>query len=472
VATVAALFIVGGLACAHLLPDRNSAQHLSNWRPLLGPIDHPTLGLGSVLEILWPAAALGYLARIAAPPESRRMVAWAGGAALAFVIFAFDWPERSVPIATALLMGTTWTVFGSIFAPSTAVAASPGEMERRIATPLIHRLAITFAVMIAGLSFSADSPAQSGGARLLVGPQHAIKSPSAAAGFARDGDIVEIEAGLYAGDAAVWKQNELTIRGVGGRPHLRADGAHAEGKAIWVIKGRNTTIENIEFSGAKVADRNGAGIRLEGAGVTIRGCHFHHNENGILAAPHADSDIVIEQSEFNHNGFGDGQSHNLYIGTVRSFTLRHSYVHHAIAGHNVKSRAWTNLIEHNRIMDERDGRSSYAIDLPNGGLSHVIGNVLHQGPMNLNKRIVAYGAEGYRNPLRRLLFIDNTIVNDDPSGAEFLFVRAGAETIHVEGNIFSGPGRHPAGNNFRVSKSAFVDPGKFDFRLKNAALAQ
>src|SRR5678815_5689730 len=112
---------------------------------------------------------------------------------------------------------------------------------------------------------------------LLVGPQHALKTPSAAAKVARDGDVVEIEPGLYAGDAAVWTQNRLTLRGRGGRAHLRADGAHAESKGIWVLKGAETTIENLEFSGARVADRNGAGIRLEGPGLTLRNCHFHDN---------------------------------------------------------------------------------------------------------------------------------------------------------------------------------------------------
>jgi len=36
---------------------------------------------------------------------------------------------------------------------------------------------------------------------------------------------------------AVWTKNHLTIRGVGGFAHISADGANAEGKAIWVIKG-------------------------------------------------------------------------------------------------------------------------------------------------------------------------------------------------------------------------------------------
>jgi len=317
--------------------------------------------------------------------------------------------------------------------------------------------------------------AEAGAAQILyVGPQHELKTPSAAAKAARDGDTIEIQPGLYPGDAAVWTQNNLTIRSVGGRAHLRADGAHAEGKALWVIKGARTTIEGIEFSGVKVADRNGAGIRLEGSGLTLRDCHFHHNENGILGGSSSESDVVIEHSEFAHNGFGDGQSHNLYIGSVRTLILRYSYVHHAVVGHNVKSRALKNLIAYNRIMDERDGRASYAIDLPDGGLSIVMGNLIQQGPANENRTLVAYGAEGYKNPLNELYFASNTMVNDDPHGGRFLFIRSGAHAVRIVNNLFAGPGELGAGNadfrsNRRVGKADFADWTNFDYRLKPGA---
>jgi hypothetical protein len=314
------------------------------------------------------------------------------------------------------------------------------------------------------------------GAVLKVGPQHELQTPSAAAKVARDGDTIEIEPGLYAGDAAVWTQNRLTIRGRGGRAHLRADGAHAEDKGIWVIKGAQTTIDNIEFSGAKVAHRNGAGIRLEGPGLTVRNCFFHDNQNGILTGQNLESDVVIEQSEFAHNGFGDGQSHNLYVGTVRSFTLKSSYVHHAIVGHNVKSRAIKNFIFYNRIMDENDGRSSYAIDLPGGGLSFVMGNLIQQGPANDNRTVVAYGAEGYKNPLNELYFVNNTVVNDDPQGGKFFYIRPGADTVRVLNNVFSGRGELAVGhgelrNNRRIPKGQFVDGAKFNYRLKSGSTA-
>lgn len=311
---------------------------------------------------------------------------------------------------------------------------------------------------------------------LHVGPGRNLKRPSDAARTARDGDTIEIDSGIYDGDAAVWRQNHLTLRGIGSRAHLRANGAHAEGKAIWVIKGNDTAIEGVEFSGAKVPDQNGSAIRLEGTGLTVRDCYIHDNENGILTGANPASDVVVEHSEFSHNGLGDGYTHNLYIGGVRSFTLRFSYVHHARVGHNVKSRALTNYITYNRIMDEKDGRSSYAIDIPNGGLSFIIGNVIQQGPATENPTIVSYGAEGLKNPIKELYFINNTVVNDRPAGARFLFVSAGTDVAQIVNNVFSGRGDVLVGpgelrSNLAAAKTIFVDPGGFDYRLRDGAAA-
>jgi hypothetical protein len=309
---------------------------------------------------------------------------------------------------------------------------------------------------------------------LLVGPERALKTPSAAAKVARDRDIVQIDAGLYAGDAAIWTQNALTIKAVGGRAHLRADGVEAEGKGIWVVKGAGTTIEGIEFSGAKVSDRNGAAIRLEGPGLTVRNSYFHDNENGILTGSDLESDVLVEHSEFARNGTDDGHSHNLYIGTVRSFTLRYSYSHHALVGHNVKSRAIKNYILYSRIADEQDGRASLAIDLPDGGLSFVIGNLIQQGPENENRTVVAYGAEGYKNLLNELYLISNTLVNDDPKGGRFVVIRPGADAARVINNLFSGPGEMLVGKaeargNLRLAKTDFVNPDKLDYRPRPRA---
>jgi hypothetical protein len=172
---------------------------------------------------------------------------------------------------------------------------------------------------------------------LKVGPTQQYTRPSQAARSARDGALVEIHAGNYEGDVAVWRQNDLTLRGVGERPHLRAGGRAAEGKAIWVIKGDRVTVENMELSGARVPSRNGAAIRAEGAGLTIRHCRFHHNEMGLLTNPSPNSVVIIEDSEIDRNTTETERhgrlGHNIYVNQARLFILRNSYVHGARTGH-------------------------------------------------------------------------------------------------------------------------------------------
>lgn len=295
----------------------------------------------------------------------------------------------------------------------------------------------------------------------LVGPDMPYKKPSEVAKVARDGDIIEIEAADYTGDAAVWTQNDLLIRGVGGRPHIIADGVAAEGKAIWVVKGDNTTVENIEMSGATVADENGAGIRLEGTNLTVRGCFFHDNENGILTGANPDSEILVEYSEFANNGYGDGYSHNMYIGRVEKFTLQFSYVHHARIGHQVKSRARNNIIAFNRLMDERTGTSSYIIDLPNPGEAYVVGNEMQQG-LHTDNWAMVHSAQNLR-------LVNNTLVNDRANG---VFVRlSGPDSSSLlQNNIFAGTGKIQAGRaerhgNLQSDDVGFVDSDEFDYRL-------
>ena len=320
---------------------------------------------------------------------------------------------------------------------------------------------------------------------IKVGAGFSILKPSDAASIAANGDTIEILAGTYRGDVAVWRQNNLTIRGIYGKARIEANGRNAEGKGIWVIKGDNTTIENIEFSGASVQDRNGAGIRQEGSGLFVRNCYFHDNENGILAGANPTSKIVIENTEFAHNGGGDGKTHNLYIGNVKSLTLRFCYSHHTQIGHNLKSRAQNNFILYNRLMDEKTGTSSYIIDLSNGGRAFVIGNIIQQGPNAENWHIISYGAEGLKYPENLLYIINNTMVNDRSSG---VFIRVNQKStpaiiinniFYGKGDILNGPGQQLT--NLIISESSllglswdssgFVNMSEFDYHLKSDSQA-
>ena len=99
---------------------------------------------------------------------------------------------------------------------------------------------------------------------LYVGIGKEYSSPSAAISQAKDGDHIYIDAGQYRADYATIIQSNLIIEGVGGRAHLIAGDDIPNRKAIWVVNAYNLQIKNLEFSNARVPDRNGAGIRHEG----------------------------------------------------------------------------------------------------------------------------------------------------------------------------------------------------------------
>ena len=116
-----------------------------------------------------------------------------------------------------------------------------------------------------------------------VGPNRELRTIAEAAKHARDGDIVEVDAGDYRRDSAVWTQDRLSIRAMGGRVRLLAEGGSAEGKAIWVVRGGDIDIAGFDFHGARVPSGNGAGIRFESGRLTLNGCRFLDNEMGLLS---------------------------------------------------------------------------------------------------------------------------------------------------------------------------------------------
>src|SRR4026207_2553511 len=131
-------------------------------------------------------------------------------------------------------------------------------------------------------------------ATLTVGPGQQFATPCAALAVAADGDTIQIQAGLYSGDVCAFSQNNLTIQGVNGRPHLDANKKSAQNKGIWVPYGSNLVVDNIEFSGATSTSKNGAGIRASGVNWTVRNCYFHDNQEGILESNIAGSNMLIE----------------------------------------------------------------------------------------------------------------------------------------------------------------------------------
>lgn len=160
-------------------------------------------------------------------------------------------------------------------------------------------------------------------ATLVVGPGQKLATVTEAARLAQEGEVIEIRAGDYRGQSAIWMQNNLTIRGAGGRAVMLTDGKSAEGKAIWVVLGGKVRIENIEFRGARVPSLNGAGIRFERGELTVSNCGFFDNEMGILTANNREQQLTVIDSEFGDASGAQTDFHHLfYVGAIGKFTLR------------------------------------------------------------------------------------------------------------------------------------------------------
>jgi hypothetical protein len=254
-------------------------------------------------------------------------------------------------------------------------------------------------------------------ATLTVSQGQSIQS---AIDAASPGDTIDVTAGSY-NDQFLTVEKSVTLQAVGGEVVMTEDQSPPDGKAM-ITEGQpgvTVAINGFDIGGVAVSDGNGAAIRYEGGSLTLTDDYFHNNQEGLLGAADSNGSIAIDHSEFAFNGDGSGSTHNIYIGAIASFSLTNSYVHDAVVGHEIKSRAASNTITSDRIFDN-NGSASYSIDLPNGGNANISDNQIEQGPNTQNPFIIAYGEEGASNPGTNVAITNNTVVNDDSRGAGIL----------------------------------------------------
>ncbi|ENO90580.1 hypothetical protein C666_00100 [Thauera linaloolentis 47Lol = DSM 12138] len=316
---------------------------------------------------------------------------------------------------------------------------------------------------------------------LRVGPGETFVRIADAAKSARDGDIVEIMPGEYRGDVAVWKQERLLIRGLGERPVLIADGRVAEGKAIWVIRNGDIQVENIEFRGARAGDGNGAGIRFERGRLEVRNSTFIDNQIGILTANFEDAELTIHDSLFAQAPRQERPlPHLLYVGRIARFEISGSRFHQGYHGHLLKSRARYNDIRYNLLYDGPHGEASYELELPNGGVAFVVGNIIGQSANTQNPIVIAYGAEGNIWPDSALYLSHNTLLSDRLAGTWFLrtfsdHLPPDAEILGIN-NITAGIGAFTLTasgtftGNVPLPPGGLRDPDTLDFLPRGSSL--
>ncbi|HEX5315512.1 MAG TPA: T9SS type A sorting domain-containing protein, partial [Candidatus Kapabacteria bacterium] len=314
----------------------------------------------------------------------------------------------------------------------------------------------------------------------LVGPARPYSAPSAVMNLVAEGDTVLVDSGTYVGDVATWSKNNLVLRCPDGMARFNANGNIAGDKGIWLFYGNNAYVEGFEFYGAAVSfndGNNGAGIRVQGDGFTCRRCYFHSNQEGILLGNDTTNNHVwIESCIFDSNGVegteSGGWQHNIYIGGSSSCTIEYCYFHHSMVGHEIKCRANRSYILYNKIIDGPESDGSYSIDIPQGGLAIIMGNIIEKGPMTENSTVIAYGEEwpNFHNPDSEFYFVNNTVVTDRTPTTLFDVAHA-TKTALIANNIFAGPAHPLTGfsdtmsNTFSTDTSFFhfADPTNYDY---------
>jgi VanZ family protein len=132
IARAGAFFVLVGFAVTELAKGRTVVSYPFAWIPFTAQMENPLIGIASILENIWPAAALAYLIRFASPFDRHRRVAWSSGLALGTLAFGLEWAQQFIPgrigdITTVLLMTGTWALFWMIpLSESTIRGEQPG----------------------------------------------------------------------------------------------------------------------------------------------------------------------------------------------------------------------------------------------------------------------------------------------------------------------------------------------------------
>lgn len=417
-------------------------------------------------------------------PDDRRPDAW-GQAAVDRRGALREAVRQWVGLRT-MMAGRPWAGAGAAAAPgvlSTVLSPAAGAAASAAASAA-DVAAAEHPAPAAPWERDADAPPPGGySAVLSVGPGRPHTRLASALQAAPDGALIELDPGEQAGEPLVIEgRRGLTIRARGPGLQLRADGRAAEGKALWVLRGSSVRLRGLGFSGVRVADGNGAGIRFESGALALQDCRFEDCENGLLSGNDGVSELWLRDCVFDRNGAGDGRTHHLYVGAIARLGVVGCRFGAVRVGHLLKSRARVSDVIGNRLSDD-GGSASYELEFPNGGRVRAIGNLIRQGAATRNPVIVSYGAEGLQGEDHRLDLVHNTLVNERP-GDDALWLRvsdgraAAPATVAVQvlNNLLCGAGRWqlPAdarrAGNVERGLDALQDPARGDWRPHAGAL--
>lgn len=245
---------------------------------------------------------------------------------------------------------------------------------------------------------------------ICVGAGQAYSTLSAAIAVAREGDVIEIIGGTYRESAKIDVRG-LTVRGIVGQPHFDCTGLElVDDKSCLLLAADSITLDNLEISGAAIADNfgaNGACVRNgPDMSFTLRGVVCHGSQEGILSDG---GRILIEHSEFFDNGWTE-RTHNVFFTGNCSVTVRGSTFRDARMGHEFKSRCFETMISNSTFISSKGSRN---LDISDGGETTIYRSTLVKSRGAENYGIIGFASDACAHP-GDMLLKEVRIVNSQP----------------------------------------------------------
>jgi len=293
------------------------------------------------------------------------------------------------------------------------------------------------AALLAALLFGGGLRAQESGPFTIVETGQAFSSLQDAVSAIGGGQgTIRIAPGRY-GDCAVQEAGRVAF--VAATPGSAIfDGGICEDKAVLVLRGRAARIEGLVFTHMHVGDGNGAGIRIEQGDLDVVQAMFVDGQCGILSATDPHGTIRIDHSTFSRLGKepdGSG-AQSVYIGHYGALSVTNSRFERGTGGHYLKSRSPRIEALNNSFDDSQGEDTNYMIDLPEGAVGRIAGNVFVQGNGKENySTLIAVHAEEGHNPSAGLV-IENNVASVAP-GFQWTSAFVGdwsGETLVIRGN--------------------------------------
>lgn len=279
-----------------------------------------------------------------------------------------------------------------------------------------------------------------------AGPGQAFAQPSRAIAAAEPGDTVLVEPGTYF-DCAVWTADRITLAGNG--PGVILSDKTCEEKALLVIRGDGAVIRDLTLARARVADNNGAGIRLEGQSLRLQRVQFLNNQVGLLAGAVAGGDILVQDCRFERGGTGGGQpSTALQVDTAALLRIERS-VFAGARGNQVGSAATRTELLGNQIATSRLAVSVAGAEL-----------LMEDNVLELTEDSDGRQAAVLANGSTRVVLRRNRLVNHSGRPASLLLDWTTADPV-LDGNMVApgdreaasdGVWRHRGGTMLRSAK--------------------